>query len=118
MSQTEPNIAAPEVAESLAACRFCAAPLRHTFVDLGMSPLCESFVPADQANAMERFYPLHAKVCEQCLLVQLEEFASGEEIFGGEDAYSPPYPDSGVQHARRYVEMAIERFNLTPDSLV
>src|SRR3954468_15305941 len=118
MSQTEPNTATPEVAEAVAACRFCAATLRHTFVDLGMSPLCESFVPADQANAMERFYPLHAKVCEQCLLVQLEEFASGEEIFGGEYAYFSSYSDSWVQHARRYVEMAIERFGLTQDNLV
>src|SRR3954451_15480525 len=100
------------------ACRFCAAPLRHTFVDLGMSPLCESFVPAEQVNAMEAFYPLHAKVCEKCLLVQLEEFAWGEEIFGGEYAYFSSYSDSWVQHARRYVEMAIERFGLTQDSLV
>src|SRR3954447_2802113 len=116
--QTETHTAACGSVASLPACRFCAAPLRHTFVDLGMSPLCESFVPADQANAMERFYPLHAKVCERCLLVQLEEFASGEEIFGGEYAYFSSYSDSWVQHARRYVEMAIERFGLTSDSLV
>src|SRR3954452_8303764 len=101
-----------------ATCRFCAAPLRHTFVDLGMSPLCESFVAADRVNALEAFYPLHAKVCESCLLVQLEEFASGEEIFGGEYAYFSSYSDSWVQHARRYVEMAIERFGLTQDNLV
>ena len=62
-------------------CRFCAAPLRHTFVDLGMSPLCESYVPAERVNAMEPFYPLHAKVCESCLLVQLEEFVTAEDIF-------------------------------------
>ena len=57
-------------------CRFCGAALEHTFVDLGMSPLCESYVPADRVAAMEAFYPLHAKVCESCLLVQLEEFVS------------------------------------------
>jgi SAM-dependent methyltransferase len=118
MSQTEPKTATTDVAETQATCRFCAAPLRHTFVDLGMSPLCESFVAADQANVMERFYPLHAKVCENCLLVQLEEFASGEEIFGGEYAYFSSYSDSWVQHARKYVEMAVARFGLTEDSLV
>ena len=55
-------------------CRFCGTALTHTFVDLGMSPLCESYVPADRVAAIEAFYPLHAKVCESCLLVQLEEF--------------------------------------------
>src|SRR4051794_33520243 len=118
MSRTQPLSAASAAAGALPACRFCAAPLRHTFVDLGMSPLCESFVAAEDANAMERFYPLHAKVCENCLLVQLEEFASGEEIFGGEYAYFSSYSDSWVQHARKYVEMTIERFGLTEDSLV
>jgi hypothetical protein len=117
-SQIETLTATPSAGSKLASCRFCAAPLRHTFVDLGMSPLCESFVPAEQANAMEPFYPLHAKVCENCLLVQLEEFASGEDIFGGEYAYFSSYSDSWVQHAHRYVEMAIERFGLTVDSLV
>jgi hypothetical protein len=116
--QTDVQSANSAAEAGLPACRFCAAPLRHTFVDLGMSPLCESFVPADRVNAMEAFYPLHAKVCESCLLVQLEEFASGEEIFGGEYAYFSSYSDSWVQHARRYVEMAIERFGLTADSLV
>jgi SAM-dependent methyltransferase len=101
----------------VAACRFCGTPLRHTFVDLGMSPLCESYVPAERVNAMEPFYPLHAKVCERCLLVQLEEFVSGEDIFS-DYAYFSSYSDSWVEHARRYVEMAIERFGLGADSMV
>ena len=67
---------------------------------------------------MERFYPLHAKVCENCLLVQLEEFASGEEIFGGEYAYFSSYSDSWVQHARRYVAAMTERFGLGAASAV
>src|SRR4051812_12327007 len=99
------------------ACRFCAAPLRHTFVDLGMSPLCESYVPAERLNAMEPFYPLHAKICERCLLVQLEAFVSAEDIFS-EYAYFSSYSASWVEHARTYVEMATERFGLTSDSLV
>ena len=69
------------VPTDLPACRFCSAPLRHTFVDLGMSPLCESYVPAERLGAMEPFYPLHVRICEQCLLVQLEEFVAPEEIF-------------------------------------
>jgi len=82
-----------------------------------MSPLCESYVPADRISAMEAFYPLHAKVCERCLLVQLEEFVSADEIFS-EYAYFSSYSDSWVAHARAYVEMAIERFGLDASSLV
>ena len=98
----------------LPGCRFCAAPLRHTFVDLGMSPLCESYVPAERLDAMEPFYPLHVRVCEQCLLVQLEEYVRAEEIFT-EYAYFSSYSDTWVEHARDYVEMAIERFGLDAD---
>ena len=112
------NTIAPQAADlGLPSCRFCAAPLRHTFVDLGMSPLCESYVPAERLNAMEAFYPLHAKVCESCLLVQLEEFVTAEDIFS-EYAYFSSYSDSWVAHARDYVEMAVERFGLNADSLV
>jgi SAM-dependent methyltransferase len=116
-AQTESLTVAQVADAALPACRFCRAPLRHTFVDLGMSPLCESYVPAERVNAMEAFYPLHAKVCELCLLVQLEEFVTAEDIFT-EYAYFSSYSDSWVAHARSYVEMAIERFGLGPDSLV
>jgi SAM-dependent methyltransferase len=98
-------------------CRFCAAPLRHTFVDLGMSPLCESYVPPERLGAMEPFYPLHVRVCERCLLVQLEEFVTADDIFS-EYAYFSSYSDSWVAHARAYVDMAVERFGLGPDSQV
>jgi SAM-dependent methyltransferase len=98
-------------------CRFCGGSLGRTFVDLGMSPLCESYVPAERVNAMEAFYPLHAKVCEGCLLVQLEEFVTADAIFS-EYAYFSSYSDSWVEHARRYVEMAVERFGLDERSLV
>jgi SAM-dependent methyltransferase len=98
-------------------CRFCGGALRHTFVDLGMSPLCESYVPPDRADAMEPFYPLHARVCEGCLLVQLGSYVPAEEIFT-EYAYFSSYSDSWVAHARKYVEMTIERFALNEDSLV
>ena len=54
-------------------CLSCGAALRHTFVDLGMSPLCESYVAREKLNDMEPFYPLHVYVCDQCFLVQLQE---------------------------------------------
>jgi hypothetical protein len=98
-------------------CRFCRALLRHTFVDLGMSPLCESYVPAHKLGAMEPFYPLHARVCERCLLVQLEEFVAPDEIFT-EYAYFSSYSDSWVEHARTYVAKAVERFGIGRESLV
>jgi len=93
-------------------CRFCGAPLRLTFVDLGMSPLCESFVPAAHLNQMEAFYPLHVWVCEQCLLVQLQEYVSPQAIFS-HYAYFSSYSDSWLAHARAYVAMAVQRFGLT-----
>ena len=99
------------------ACRFCKAPLRHTFVDLGMSPLCESFLSADQLNQMEPFYPLHVYVCDQCFLVQLPQYVSASDIFT-EYAYFSSYSDSWVAHAKRYADMAQQRFGLTRDSLV
>ena len=99
------------------ACRFCKAPLSHTFVDLGMSPLCESYRNAGQLNQMEPFYPLHVYVCGDCFLVQLEEFVPPEEIFT-EYAYFSSYSDSWLSHARTYVEMVTSRFGLSGNSFV
>ncbi len=104
-------------ARDRAACRFCGATLTDTFVDLGLSPLCQNHIEPDQLNHMEPFYPLHAWVCRQCLLVQLEEYVAPGEIFS-DYAYFSSYSDSWVEHARRYTEMAIERFGLGPDSRV
>jgi SAM-dependent methyltransferase len=92
-------------------CQFCATPLQHTLVDLGMSPLCESFVSADRLNHMEAFYPLHVRVCDKCFLVQLEAYVSPAEIFS-EYAYFSSFADTWLQHCQAYVEMAIERFQL------
>ncbi len=98
-------------------CRFCDAPLKHTLVDLGMSPLCESYVSAERANQVEPFYPLHVFVCERCFLAQLDEFVSPEHIFT-EYAYFSSFADSWVEHARQYAEMMIERFQLGDQSHV
>ena len=98
-------------------CRFCSAPLSRTFVDLGMSPLCQTHIETHQLNHMEPFYPLHAYVCEKCFLVQLEEFVAPGDIFS-EYAYFSSYSDSWVQHAKRYADMMIERFHIGSKSLV
>jgi len=98
-------------------CRFCGALLKHTFVDLGMSPLCESYVCADRLDQMEAFYPLHVFVCERCFLVQLDEFVSPREIFT-EYAYFSSYADSWVEHARKYAEMMMAKLQLNERSHV
>jgi hypothetical protein len=98
-------------------CRFCGSPLGLTVVDLGMSPLCESFLRADQIRTMEAFFPLHVFACERCFLVQLEAFVAPEEIFS-EYAYFSGYSTAWVEHARRYVEMIRERLGLGADDLV
>jgi SAM-dependent methyltransferase len=98
-------------------CRFCRAPLRTSFVDLGMSPLCQTHIAPDQLADMEPFFPLHAYVCDDCLLVQLQEFVAPDSIFS-EYAYFSSYSSSWVEHARRYAVMAADRFQLGPHSRV
>src|SRR5215813_11014840 len=98
-------------------CRHCKQPLMHTFVDLGMSPLCESFVAQDRLDAMEPYYPLHVLVCENCFLVQLKEYVSPEHIFS-DYAYLSSYSTSWVAHAKTYCGMIKDRFGLSAESLV
>jgi hypothetical protein len=98
-------------------CRFCGQPLRVTFVDLGMSPLCEDFLSVDRLNQMEPFYPLHVYVCESCFLVQLEEYVGPQEIFS-DYAYFSSYSTSWLDHAKRYVDKVVGELELTPDSVV
>jgi SAM-dependent methyltransferase len=98
-------------------CRLCQAPLTTTFVDLGMSPLCESFLTAHQLNRMEGYFPLHVLVCDDCFLVQLQEYVSPEEIFT-EYAYFSSYSSSWVAHARAYCHMIRDRLGLGPTSQV
>ncbi|HCT75979.1 MAG TPA: SAM-dependent methyltransferase [Micromonosporaceae bacterium] len=98
-------------------CRLCAEPLIRTFVDLGMSPLCENFLRPDQLDARESFYPLHVRICSNCLLVQLPAYVPGEEIFS-DYAYFSSYSDSYVEHQRQYAQRMIAELGLTKDSLV
>jgi C-methyltransferase C-terminal domain/Putative zinc binding domain/Methyltransferase domain len=98
-------------------CRSCGATLKHTFVDLGMSPLANSYIKPDQLNRMEPFYPLHVYVCEKCLLVQLKQFAAPHDIFS-DYAYFSSFSDSWLAHAKAYVEMVVGRFRLDRSSKV
>jgi SAM-dependent methyltransferase len=98
-------------------CRSCGTVLRHSFVDLGMSPLCESFRAESQRDTMEPFYPLHVLVCEKCFLVQQSHEIAPEHIFS-EYAYFSSYSTSWVEHARRYCMMIQNRLSLNKDSLV
>lgn len=98
-------------------CRFCARSLEHTFANLGMSPLANSYIKPAQLNQVERFYPLHALVCDGCFLVQLQEFESPEAIFG-DYAYFSSFSDSFLQHAKAYVNMVVDRFRLNSKSQV
>ena len=98
-------------------CRFCGAPLEHVFCDLGMSPLANSYLQPEQANAMEPFYPLRALVCSQCFLVQLEEFETAEHIFS-DYAYFSSYSSSWLEHSERYVDQMVDRLGLDESSHV
>jgi 2-polyprenyl-3-methyl-5-hydroxy-6-metoxy-1,4-benzoquinol methylase len=98
-------------------CRHCKTPLEHLFVDLGVSPPCQSRVLPEQLNSMEPFYPLRVFVCHVCFLVQLGEYVSPDEIFT-EYAYFSSYSESWVQHSKDYADAASRRFKLGPDSLV
>lgn len=99
-------------------CRFCQSSLNHTFVDLGMSPLSNGFLKSEQLNKAEKFYPLHAYVCEKCLLVQLEEFESPDHIFANDYAYFSSYSDSWLNHAKQYTELMINGFQFNQSSQV
>jgi 2-polyprenyl-3-methyl-5-hydroxy-6-metoxy-1,4-benzoquinol methylase len=100
-----------------AGCRNCGASLHHTFVDLGMSPLANSYLDAVQLNQMEPFYPLHVRLCGTCFLVQLDPVAKPEEIFS-DYAYFSSYSDSWLEHAKSYTEAAARRFGLNKQNWV
>lgn len=98
-------------------CRFCLTPLEHTFVNLGMSPLCQDHVRPDELKRMEPFYPLHAFVCSNCYLVQLEEFVAPGDIFN-DYAYFSSYSTSWLDHAKKYTRRMLDRFAIDNESLV
>ena len=98
-------------------CRFCSTSLKKTFVDLGLSPLCETYPAATEFARGERYYPLHVYVCESCFLVQLEEYESAENIFS-DYAYFSSYSDSWLKHCESYCHKMKSRFGLDERSFV
>lgn len=99
-------------------CRFCGERLRHTFVNLGATPISNDMLSKDQLIGMEPFYSLHVFVCDQCFLVQLPEFESAEKIFSDDYTYFSSYSPSWLEHAKKYVEMMVDRFSFNENSLV
>lgn len=92
-------------------CSFCSNLISHTFAAIGMSPIANDYLTQKQLNRAEKFYPLHAYVCDQCFLVQLEEFESPGHIFGdGDYAYFSSYSDSWLQHAKAYTDLMVQKF--------
>jgi len=103
--------------EATAGCRFCETPLTRTFVDLGMSPLCQTHLEPGDLNRGESFYPLHVFICEKCLLVQLQQYVTPDEIFS-EYAYFSSFSDTLLRHAASYVDAVVPRFGLGATSKV
>jgi SAM-dependent methyltransferase len=108
---------ASETAIATEPCRFCGAALEKTFIDLGMSPLCETYPAAADFNRGEKYYPLHVYVCGKCFLVQLEQYESAEAIFS-DYAYFSSFSDSWLKHAKNYCEKMTARFGLNTKSFV
>jgi SAM-dependent methyltransferase len=100
------------------ACRHCGAAVSHAFADLGMTPLCQTQIHPDRFNEPERYYPLQAYVCDRCMLVQLRDCISSEDVFTDEYPYFSSFSRSWVEHARVYVEEMIETLGLSSTSLV
>ena len=98
-------------------CRHCGLPLKHSFCDLGMSPLANSYLTEAQLDQPEIFFPLHAHVCSECLLVQVGEFESPDTIFN-DYAYFSSYSQSWLEHARAYAQDVIARFALNRSTQV
>lgn len=98
-------------------CRFCGEPLVQSLADLGATPLSNSYLREDDLERMEPHYPLHARVCGKCFLVQLESFESPQNIFS-DYAYFSSYSDSWLRHAKHYADTMASRFGLDASSRV
>jgi 2-polyprenyl-3-methyl-5-hydroxy-6-metoxy-1,4-benzoquinol methylase len=105
-------------AEGLQLCRLCRAPLRHVFVDLGVSPIANAYLTEEQLRDGETFYPLRVYVCSECLLVQVQDARTREQIFADDYAYFSSYSSSWLEHCERYAETVVSRFGLQPGQRV
>jgi SAM-dependent methyltransferase len=99
-------------------CRSCSAPLSLTLVDLGIQPLANSYVPLAKAGMAEPKYPLHARVCESCWLVQVDDVVPADEIFDADYAYFSSFSDSWLAHSSAYAKKMTQMLDLGPQSLV
>jgi len=99
-------------------CRHCGSSLRHTFLDLGFAPPSNAYLTADDLTRPEKYYPLRTKVCDQCWLVQTEDFAAADELFGSDYAYFSSTSTGWLAHAARYAEKMIRELPLVRDNLV
>ena len=99
-------------------CRACGAPLTQTLVDLGLSPLANSYVPPQHAATPDPMYPLHARVCDACLLVQVDDVVPADHIFNQDYAYFSSFSESWLAHCKAYADMSIKRWGLGAESLV
>ncbi len=116
LTETAPHTASTAIGRALT-CRLCGSAQLRSFLDLGATPPCELFLPAEAVERPETTYPLHVRVCESCLLAQLPPLITPEETFT-EYAYFSSFSTSWVEHARRFVDVAVERLGLGPDSFV
>lgn len=99
-------------------CRHCGAPLTHTFVDLGFAPPSNSYLTAADLSRPEKYYPLIAKVCDHCWLVQTEDYAQADELFSADYAYFSSTSSSWLAHAKAYAEQLTQHLGLNSNSLV
>ena len=99
-------------------CRHCGTPLTHTFVDLGFAPPSNAYLAADDLNKPEKYYPLKVKVCDNCWLVQTEDYAEADELFSADYAYFSSTSSGWLAHAKAYAEQMTHRLGLNSNSLV
>ena len=99
-------------------CRFCAKEVKESFIDLGFAPPSNAYLSCEDLNKPEIYYPLHVKVCENCWLVQTEDYAPPEEFFNDKYAYFSSASQSWLSHAENYSNKVIERFSLDKNSFV
>jgi len=99
-------------------CRHCGSHLSHSFIDLGFSPPSNAYLTQDDLSRPEKYYPLNVKVCDQCWLVQTEDYAERDEFFSADYAYFSSTSSSWLAHAREYTDLVIEKFHLNQNSFV
>ena len=99
-------------------CRHCGKPLEHVFLDLGFAPPSNAYLTPADLHRPEKYYPLKVMVCDQCWLVQTEDYAQADELFNADYAYFSSTSTGWLAHAKKYANEMTERFGLNQSSLV